>query len=42
MKVVGVTPTGDTSEQTGGNITVRSFFDSATFIVHQEDIDCAV
>jgi hypothetical protein len=34
------TPSGDTSEQTGGKISVPSFFDSTTFIVHREDVDC--
>ena len=35
-------PSVDASEWTGGKLSVRSFFDSTTFIVHEEDIHCAV
>ena len=40
MTVGGFTPSGDTSEQTGGKIGVPSFFELTTVIVHEEDIDC--
>jgi hypothetical protein len=42
LRVGEVTPSGDATEQIGGKISVRSFFDWTNFILHQEDIDCVL